>query len=107
MSPRAGHFVLLARFVARLALGATSLEVAQAADAIVPLKAARVAPIYDWNGFYVGGHVGYGGGSFGTGTNPLPQQGAFFSAQHHGPDRRLARRVLGSNSTHGNRRRRY
>ena len=27
---------------------------------------------YDWSGFYVGGHFGYGWGSFGPGTNPIP-----------------------------------
>lgn len=34
--------------------------------------------VYNWTGFYLGGHVGYGGGSFGRGTNPLPEQGVFF-----------------------------
>jgi len=33
---------------------------------------------YDWNGWYVGGHFGYGGGSLGPGTNPLPEQGVLF-----------------------------
>ncbi len=33
--------------------------------------------IYDWTGFYVGGHFGYGDASFGPGTNPLPLQGVF------------------------------
>ena len=35
-------------------------------------------PAFDWSGFYIGGHVGYGGGSFGPDTNPLPLQGVFF-----------------------------
>ena len=50
-----------------------------AADASLkmPAKAASSA-VFDWTGFYVGGHVGYGGGSFGPGTNPLPEQGVFF-----------------------------
>jgi high affinity Mn2+ porin len=43
----------------------------------VPAKAASSA-VFDWTGFYLGGHVGYGGGSFGPGTNPLPEQGVFF-----------------------------
>ncbi|HEX7791525.1 MAG TPA: carbohydrate porin [Afipia sp.] len=64
--------------VAGLALGAASLDLAGAADAVMPLKVPRVAPVFDWSGLYVGGHVGYGGGSFGPGTNPLPQQGIFF-----------------------------
>jgi high affinity Mn2+ porin len=44
----------------------------------LPLKAPVPSAIYDWTGFYLGGHVGYGGGSFGPGTNPLPEQGVFF-----------------------------
>ena len=27
---------------------------------------------YDWTGLYIGGHFGYGTGTFGTGTNPFP-----------------------------------
>ncbi|HAP13753.1 MAG TPA: cell envelope biogenesis protein OmpA, partial [Afipia sp.] len=72
------HIVLMKGAVAGLALGATSLDVARAADAALPLKAPRAAPVFDWSGLYVGGHAGYGGGTFGPGTNPLPQQGIFF-----------------------------
>jgi len=50
---------------------------AEAAAAEMPIKAAVPKVIYDWSGFYLGGHVGYGGGSFGPGTNPLPEQGVF------------------------------
>jgi high affinity Mn2+ porin len=49
---------------------------AMAAD--LPLKAPVFKAVYNWTGFYLGGHVGYGGGSFGPGTNPLPEQGVFF-----------------------------
>lgn len=63
--------------VAGLALGAAWADVASGADAAMPLKAVRAAPVFDWSGLYLGGHVGYGGGSFGPGTNPLPQQGIF------------------------------
>jgi high affinity Mn2+ porin len=49
---------------------------AVAAD--LPFKAPVFKAVYDWTGFYLGGHVGYGGGSFGPGTNPLPEQGVFF-----------------------------
>ena len=49
---------------------------AMAAD--LPLKAPAAKTVYDWTGFYLGGHVGYGGGSFGPGTNPLPEQGVLF-----------------------------
>jgi len=62
--------------LAGLMLGGTSLVTAMAAD--VPVKARRLNAVYDWTGLYVGGHAGYGGGSFGPGTNPLPQQGVFF-----------------------------
>ncbi|MGY8665646.1 carbohydrate porin [Bradyrhizobium sp. UFLA05-109] len=48
----------------------------RAAD--LPLKAPAVEAIYDWTGFYVGGHVAYGDASFGPGTNPLPEQGLIF-----------------------------
>jgi high affinity Mn2+ porin len=51
-------------------------SVAAAAD--MPLKAPAYRAAYDWTGFYLGGHVGYGGGSFGPGANPLPEQGVFF-----------------------------
>ncbi|HEX7561901.1 MAG TPA: outer membrane beta-barrel protein, partial [Bradyrhizobium sp.] len=44
----------------------------------MPLKAPVLKAVYDWTGFYVGGAVGYGGGNLGTGTNALPEQGAFF-----------------------------
>ncbi|MBN9597408.1 MAG: carbohydrate porin [Afipia sp.] len=63
--------------VAGLALGMAAAESAKAADTALPLKTVRAAPMYDWSGFYLGGHTGYGGGSFGPNTNPLPQQGVF------------------------------
>lgn len=44
----------------------------------MPLKASVSKAVYDWSGFYLGGHVGYGGGSLGPGTNPLPEQGVVF-----------------------------
>jgi high affinity Mn2+ porin len=53
---------------------------AAAADlpASMPIKAPVRAAIYNWTGFYVGGHVGYGQGSLGPGTNPIPEQAVFF-----------------------------
>ncbi|QDW41513.1 outer membrane beta-barrel protein [Bradyrhizobium sp. KBS0727] len=48
---------------------------ARAAD--MTLKAPVYKAVYDWTGFYIGGHFGYGGGSLGPGTNPLPEQGVF------------------------------
>ena len=44
----------------------------------MPLKAAPAAAVYGWTGFYLGGHFGYGTGSFGPGANAEPLQGAFF-----------------------------
>lgn len=66
--------------LAGAALGVLACDAALAADVPVsmPFKAPRVEKYYDWTGLYVGGHAGYGGGSFGPGTNPLPQQGVFF-----------------------------
>ena len=49
-----------------------------AAAADLPLKAPALRTVYDWTGFYIGGHVGYGGGSLGPGTNPMPEQGVLF-----------------------------
>ncbi|WP_213773833.1 carbohydrate porin [Bradyrhizobium sp. dw_78] len=46
-----------------------------AAAADMARKAPELQTAYDWTGFYVGGHFGYGGGSLGTGTNPLPEEG--------------------------------
>ncbi len=53
---------------------------AAAADlpARTPIKAPVRAAIYNWTGFYVGGQVGYGQGSLGPGTNPIPDQAVFF-----------------------------
>jgi high affinity Mn2+ porin len=50
-------------------------SLALAAD--LPVKAPVRSAVYDWTGFYLGGHTGYGGGSFGPGSNPLPEQGVF------------------------------
>src|ERR1700676_5227869 len=72
-----------------LVLAACSAAIAAELPASLPVKApgacvtkAPRAPIrsdiYDWTGFYVGGHFGYGDASFGPGTNPLPLQGVFF-----------------------------
>jgi high affinity Mn2+ porin len=54
----------------------TRADAALAAD--VPVKAPALKAAYEWSGFYVGGHFGYGRGSLGPETNPLPLQGVFF-----------------------------
>src|SRR5215470_9529784 len=62
------------RLSASLGLGLLMLgNGAFAAD--LPLKAPALRAVYDWSGFYFGGHYGYGGASFGPDTNPLPLQG--------------------------------
>jgi high affinity Mn2+ porin len=64
------------RASAGLGLGMLALAVpALAAD--LPLKAPALRAVYDWTGFYIGGHFGYGGGSLGPNTNPLPLEGVF------------------------------
>ena len=61
-------------FLAGVALGTLALGgPATAAD--MAHKAPVTKTVYDWTGFYIGGHFGYGGGSLGPGTNPLPEQG--------------------------------
>jgi high affinity Mn2+ porin len=41
--------------------------------AFLASDAARAAPrvVYDWSGYYIGVHFGYGGGGFGPNTNPI------------------------------------
>lgn len=68
----------------------------------LPLKARAAKAVYDWTGFYVGGHFGYGDAGFGLGTNPLPQQGGllphsatgFSGGYQLGYNRQFANRVV-------------
>src|SRR5260370_24801141 len=69
---RSLEHVLAGAAFGALVLGSPAL----AAD--MALKAPAYKAVYDWTGFYLGGHVGYCDGSLGPGTNPLPAQGAFF-----------------------------
>lgn len=62
------------RALASVALGLLALE-SPAGAADMRVKAPLPPALYDWTGFYLGGHVGYGSGSFGPGTNPVPLQG--------------------------------
>ena len=71
------HCRTLTRALAAAGLGMIVLACpATAAD--MALKAPAYKAVYDWTGFYLGGHFGYGGGSLGPGTNPLPELGVFF-----------------------------
>lgn len=90
----------LMRTSAGLGLGMLVLpDASLAAD--LPLKAAAKT-LYDWTGFYVGGHFGYGAASFGAGTNPLPLQGAllphsatgFSGGYQLGYNRQFANRIV-------------
>lgn len=62
---------------AGVALGTIALD-GPGVAADMPLKAPAYRAVHNWTGFYLGGHVGYGGGSFGPDTNPLPLQGVLF-----------------------------
>src|SRR5258708_25094260 len=59
-----------------MALANSPSAVAADLSAKLAVKAPVRAAIYDWTGFYVGGHFGYGDASFGPDTNPFPLQGA-------------------------------
>ncbi len=69
-----GHRQRYLRTAAAIASGLLALPGASSA-ADLPLKARAAKTLYDWTGFYVGGHFGYGDASFGPGTHPLPEQG--------------------------------
>src|SRR5438067_4228947 len=62
--------------IALLSVALLAIAPARAADVTPPTP--RAPPAYDWNGGYIGFHFGYGGGSFGPGTNPVLAQGVFF-----------------------------
>ena len=50
--------------LAGIALGAFAFEApARAADIKLPVKAPYLRPVFDWTGFYIGGHTGYSRGS--------------------------------------------
>ncbi|WP_456720083.1 MULTISPECIES: carbohydrate porin [unclassified Bradyrhizobium] len=66
------------RIAAGAALGAAAFGTPAAAADMAVKSPAMNAAVYSWTGFYVGGHVGYGDGSLGPDTNPLPLQGVFF-----------------------------
>jgi len=85
LQPLAGQrhvMTCLRLFRVQIAAGAAALGAAAfgapAAAADMAVKSPAMSTIYNWTGFYVGGHVGYGDGSLGPGTNPLPLQGVFF-----------------------------
>ena len=70
------HRRTMTRALAGAGLGMFALA-SSATAADMALKAPAFKTIYDWTGFYLGGHFGYGGGSLGPDTNPLPEQGVF------------------------------
>ena len=71
----------LEHVLAGAAFGALALgSPAMAAD--MPLKAPHLRPAFDWSGFYIGGHTGYGrGSSSAVLSDPLPVSttGSIFS----------------------------
>ena len=66
------RFLRLLAWVAGLTLTALgAIAPAAAADLpAFPVKAPPVAGLYDWTGFYVGGHMGYAGGNSNWTANP-------------------------------------
>jgi high affinity Mn2+ porin len=80
-----------------------------AADAVMPTKAApsSAADSYNWNGFYAGGHLGYGWGRsywaspetagsihLAQGIDSFAETGSFFGGLHFGYDYMLSNRVV-------------
>jgi high affinity Mn2+ porin len=61
-----------------IALATSSSARAADTPSSLPIKIQPTSAIFRWTGFYIGGHFGYGGGSFGPGTNPLLGQGVLF-----------------------------
>ncbi|MFB6447997.1 carbohydrate porin [Bradyrhizobium tunisiense] len=96
-----GHRQRCLLTVAAIATGVLALP-ATGTAADLPLKAPALRAVYDWTGFYVGGHFGYGDASFGPGTHSLPLQGVvlppsatgFSGGYQLGYNRQLANRVV-------------
>src|SRR5438445_947559 len=63
--------------LACIALGAFAFEApARAADIKLPVKAPYLQPVFDWTGFYIGGHTGYSRGlSNAVLSDPVPSTG--------------------------------
>ncbi len=74
MPPRSRSF---AKILGHAAAATVALS-GPAVAADIAFKAPAYAAVYDWTGFYLGGHTGYGDGSLGPRTNPLPEQSVFF-----------------------------
>jgi opacity protein-like surface antigen len=85
---------------------------APASDDIIPTKARKASSVYDWSGFYLGGHIGYdwgksnwsastagapvASGSFGL-TQPInifTESGSWFEGLQAGYNYMLPNRVL-------------
>jgi high affinity Mn2+ porin len=71
-----------------------------AADAL--FNAPTLKTVYDWTGFYVGGHFGYAGGNLGSDANSLPLEGVLLPQSatgliggfQVGYNRQLANRIM-------------
>ncbi len=72
----------IAAFLAASALGLGFAQVASAADLArkAPVAAPMVAPVYNWTGFYVGVHAGWGWNQNDGATTFLPSAAAFGAA---------------------------
>lgn len=67
---------LLSRYFLVASAALMTLSETAAATAKAPLMASR----FDWTGFFIGGHVGYGWGRLGSDANPILHQGLIFPA---------------------------
>src|SRR5258705_5129914 len=68
-----------------------SLGIAADLPPNLPIKAPVPSGIYDWTGFYLGGHVGYCRRRLRPWRQSSPLAGRIPSTQRYGPHRRLSR----------------
>src|SRR5688572_374146 len=87
-------------FVGGLIISAALAAPALAADMPVKARPAPLAAAYDWSGFYVGVHAGYGWGDVSFGMPGVPGVGeydstGFVGGGHAGINWQFNRLVLG------------
>ena len=75
--PRCSRSLEQVRMLGRT-VAATFVLSGTATAADLAFKAPAYSAIYDWTGFYVGAHTGYGDGSIGPRSNPIFEQSVFF-----------------------------
>jgi outer membrane immunogenic protein len=70
----------IALAAAALVVGTVSASAADLAARPYTKAPAPIAAVYNWTGFYIGGHAGWGWNEGNTSTNFLPSPGAFGAA---------------------------